>query len=55
MSTFNPNYPAWMCESHIREVQDWIDCGLDSEAREIWAERKEWRQWCNDCKNVEVA
>jgi len=50
MKTFAPNYPAWMCETHIREIEDMIESGEIGEAKELWAYRQNLKTWCNDCK-----
>jgi hypothetical protein len=41
----------WVCETHLRELEDLIEGGEYSEAGEVWAEgRAEWRGSCLDCR-----
>ena len=42
-------YPDWLCETHIREVEDYLTSGETSEAREYLETLKNERDLCADC------
>jgi len=45
--------PAWVCETHLREIDDLESSGEHTEAKELLEEGKSiWRNWCQDCKNA---
>ena len=47
----NRKIPAWICETHLRELEDvLIDDGL-AEAVEVLQDcQGEWSVWCSDCR-----
>jgi len=48
--------PQWVCETHLREIEDLIESGEKSEALEVWTDnRNEWRENCADCSALAVA
>jgi len=42
--------PHWVCETHLREIDDMETSGEFSEAREVLQYgKREWRNWCVEC------
>jgi len=49
-------FPAWVCETHTRELDDLITSGEISEAREVWENnRRNWSNFCLDCVELSKA
>ena len=45
--------PKWVCETHLREIEDLVESGCKSEAREVWESSGwNWARWCEDCSTL---
>ena len=54
MKTIEIKIPKWFCETHLRAIEELIEQGEHTEAREMNSiYRNEWL-WCADCTSLKV-
>lgn len=46
------NTPKWFCETHLRAIEDLIEQGEFTEAREMNAIYRNEYLWCSDCTQL---
>ena len=44
--------PDWFCESHLRAIEDLMEQGEYTEAREMTAIYRNEYLWCQDCRDL---
>jgi hypothetical protein len=47
--------PTWFCETHLRAIEDLMEQGENTEAREMTAIYRNEYLLCSDCRNLRKA